>query len=61
MQSSTVMAFRKRMKSHGYTDISIYKVRPFHGFYRVRAIEPLAQTVVTVWMNAAEMHNAFRF
>lgn len=61
MQSTTVMAFRKRMKSHGYTEISIYKIRPFTGNYLVFAREPLTNSYVSVRMTEIAMGNAFRF
>ena len=61
MQDPIVMAFRKRMKSHGYTEIMIYKMRPFHGRYYVSALEPLSHTQVSVKFGHSDMHNAFRF
>lgn len=61
MQDPIVMAFRKRMKSHGYTRIEIYKMRPFSGFYLVKAVEPLSSACVSVKMDHVDMHNAFRF
>ena len=61
MQDPVVMAFRKRMKHHGYTEIEIYKLRPFDGRYLVRAIEPLSHTKVSVKFDHVDMHNAFRF
>ena len=60
LQSPTVMAFRKRLKSFGYKEISIYKIRPFDGYYIVSAIEPLSGTKVSVKMGLCEMHNLFK-
>ena len=61
LQDPIVMAFRKRMKSCGYTDITIYKMSPFNGFYRVSAVEPLSKAKVSVKYDLCDMHNAFRF
>ncbi len=43
MQDSILLAFRKRLKKRGYTDISIVRA-PSEGkdYYRVYANEPLA-------------------
>lgn len=60
LQSPTVMAFRKRLKSFGYKEISIYKIRPFAGYYLVSAIEPLSGTKVSVKMGLCMMQNSFR-
>lgn len=61
MQNSIVMAFRKRMKSHGYTDIKIYKMRPFNGYYFVTAVEPLSRTKVSAKLDHYDMNIGFRF
>lgn len=61
MQSPIVMAFRKRMKSHGYTEIQIFKMRPFNGFYLVTAVEPLSHVKVSAKLDYFDMTNAFRF
>ena len=61
MQDPVVMAFRKRMKHHGYTEIEICKMRPFNGIYLVRAIEPLSHTRVSVQLTLAGMQQHFRF
>ena len=61
LQNPIVMAFRKRMKSHGYTEIEIYKKSPFHGVYSVRAVEPLASLRVSCDYTHAQMEHAFRF
>ncbi len=61
MQNSIVMAFRKRMKSCGYTEISIYKLRPFNGYYLVTAVEPLSHMKVSAKFDHFDMNAAFRF
>ena len=61
MQDPIVMAFRKRMKSYGYTEIKIYKLRPFNGKYLVTAVEPLAHVQVSVKFDHYDMNGAFRF
>ena len=61
MQDPIVMAFRKRMKSHGYTSIEIYKMRPFNGYYSVTAVEPLSHVKVSVKFDHIDMNNSFRF
>ena len=47
-QSTILLAFRKRLKKRGYTDIHIYNTYQFdkegkrdYSFYCVRAVEPL--------------------
>lgn len=61
MQNTIVMAFRKRMKSHGYTQIEIRQKRPFQGVYLVRAVEPLSSARVSCDYTHAQMYHAFRF
>lgn len=61
MQDPVVMAFRKRMKSHGYSHIKIYKLRPFNGMYLVTAVEPLSHVTVSVKFDHFDMNGAFRF
>lgn len=61
MQDPIVMAFRKRMKSHGYSQIKIYKLRPFNGKYLVTAVEPLSYVSVSVIFDHYDMNAAFRF
>lgn len=53
-QPVEVMAFRKRLKKRGYTDISI-SWDTDQEVYRVRAREPLAEEMVERWMNRWEM------
>ncbi len=59
-QSCTVMAFRKRLRSYGYTCIQIYKAECYVDVYDVVAIEPLGGVRISVRMSIAEMYNAFR-
>ena len=59
-QSCTVMAFRKRMKSYGYTQIEIRKIRGYIDKYKIRAIEPLAEILITIELTSTEMDKAFR-
>lgn len=59
-QSNTVMAFRKRMKSYGYTQIEIIKIRGYIDKYKIRAIEPLAEILITIELTSTEMDKAFR-
>lgn len=61
MQAPIVMAFRKRMKACGYTQIEIYKKRPFNGVYLVSAVEPLVHVRVRADYDHFAMHNSFRF
>lgn len=59
-QSCTVMAFRKRLKSYGYTNIEITKIRGHLDTYKVRAVEPLGKTLITVEYTTTEMNHSFR-
>ena len=54
-QDHILLAFRKRLRKRGYTDIHIYNTyiidengKKDYSFYRVDAIEPLAKTKVCV-------------
>lgn len=59
-QCNTVMAFRKRLKSYGYTDIRIIKIKGHFNLYKIYAVEPLAKTCVSIEMDTVQMHNCFR-
>lgn len=64
MQSITVMAFRKRLKIRGYSDISISRVYEDGRYidrYVITAFEPLAGSGVTTEMSELEMYYAMRF
>lgn len=56
-QPCYVMAFRKRLKSFGYTNVSIVFS---HGFYVVSAIEPLSSISVHVRLSPDEIYLMFR-
>ena len=57
MQSSTVMAFRKRLKSRGYTDICIKRAEKHSDInYTVTAVEPLTRAVVSCEYDLGAMH-----
>ena len=67
-QSRIIMAFRKRAKSFGYTNISI-KYSPFAPeargkntikTYQVYALEPLGGLPVKVFLTEQEMYHKFR-
>ena len=60
-QETYVMAFRKRMKSFGYADITIKCLSKKHPEkYQVTAVEPLAGCRITVYYNLYQMNTAFR-
>lgn len=62
-QGTVVMAFRKRAKRWGYTDIQIYKYfrdgKWVPGMYLVEATGPLAGEHIRVVLDVSEM--ALRF
>lgn len=54
-QNHILLAFRKRLKKRGYTDIHIYNTynidengKKDYSYYEVNAIEPLSNTRVSV-------------
>lgn len=57
-QPNLVMAFRARLVTSGYTNISISKIRRFNDqdVYRVLAVEPLAGNPVWRDMDLVEMY-----
>lgn len=57
-QDVIVMAFRKRLRLRGYTQISIKQLRP--DLYLVSAVEPLAGFGVQLEMSLFDMRNAIR-
>lgn len=66
MQNCIILAFRKRLKKRGYTDISVFQVkhpltRRFTGNYLVRAVEPLSGVAVSRECTLEYMDHAFRF
>jgi ppGpp synthetase/RelA/SpoT-type nucleotidyltranferase len=59
MQNNTVMAFRKRLKNLGYTEISIKRKNYYDGFfYTVSAIEPLAGVRIICEYDRNQMNSA---
>lgn len=64
MQRPVIMAFRKRLKSFGYSNVSICqkkkdgKVIP--GIYTVSAVEPLAGNPVSAEYSVSRMAHSFR-
>lgn len=58
-QSITIMAFRKRLKKRGYSDISIcWNAKK--KLYKVTAVEPLAGKPVTAYRSEGWMALAMR-
>lgn len=60
MQDNVVMAFRKRLKKRGYTDISI-KYNKKKDIYNIKAIEPLGHLCICVDYSITAMYDSFRF
>ena len=65
MQDKILLAFRKRLKNRGYTDISIYRVAVIEdGFrklkYQVSCKEPLNKTPVIVTHELIQFHYLLR-
>lgn len=59
MQSTVVMAFRKRAKKLGYRDIHIQKISTT--LYRVSAVEPLGGNRIMIDYTECEMCNALHY
>ena len=59
-ENNVIMAFRKRMKFHGYGEIHIKSLGQDLQ-YRVSGIEPLSGTFVERILSVYEMQDAFRF
>ena len=63
-QDHDVMAFRKRLKSAGYTDIHIYRdnswINRDRDLYNVSAVEPLAGKRVCVSLSVVQMYHGFQ-
>lgn len=63
-QNNEVMAFRKRLKGYGYTEIKIVRALDdkgalLPGMYEVEAVEPLSKTAVGIRLSVGSM--AFMF
>ncbi len=61
MQSPIVMAFRKRLKKRGYTEISIKMIKEDNQSYIVSAIEPLAHQKIIATYSIIGMCNSFKW
>ena len=59
MQPAVVMAFRKRLKSYGYSNISIKKNEKTDD-YKVTAVEPLSGATVSSDYTRIRMSHSFR-
>lgn len=64
-QSPVIMAFRKRLKNAGYTEVSIVSLadetaKAAQRQYSVRAKEPLAGEIVRRQCTEIEMYHMFR-
>ena len=63
-QEHKVMAFRKRLKSAGYTNIRIFRddswINRDRDLYIVSAVEPLAGQTVRVSLSSTQMYHAFQ-
>ena len=64
-QSTTIMAFRKRLAFRGYTNISIKKIKGYEALqkpdtYKITATEPLGKTTVTTEYSTEKMPHSFR-
>ena len=63
MQDPILLAFRKRLKKRGYTNISIYQTDSItgeKGYYRVDCNEPLANTRISAVYPLATFHKLMR-
>lgn len=66
MQCPVLLAFRKRLKKRGYTDIHIVRCdKPENAvddgeYYRVTAVEPLAGEKISKVVNVIQFHYMIR-
>lgn len=60
MQNVHILAFRKRLKKRGYTNISIKKKKD-SDLYIVSAVEPLAKVDIVTSYSIYDMSKSFRF
>ena len=60
-QSPVIMAFRKRLKKRGYTDISIVRVYGYMDRFKVSACDPLFHRYGHIELTLTEMFDLFRF
>ncbi len=54
-QSADVMAFRKRMRNRGYTDIHIHEVKDKPCIFLVSAIEPACRVRISAEVDFRSM------
>lgn len=54
MQPKAILAFRKRLKTCGYTNVKIYASRRFDGYYEISAIEPLGRRRIEVCLSLGQ-------
>lgn len=62
-QNKTIMAFRKRLKNAGYTEITIYKIYKngkWTNEYEIQANEPLGDTRIKIKLHEIDLHKKFR-
>lgn len=57
-QNNIVMAFRKRLKKRGYSDVSIFRLRS--GRYRVSAVDPLVGILLVKFFTLEELNQMMR-
>lgn len=64
MQNHVVMAFRKRLKSFGYSSVSICQKKvdgkTVPSVYIVRAVEPLGGNPIKAEYSISRMNHSFR-
>lgn len=59
-QDAILLAFRKRLKKRGYSDIHIYKSKELPQHYITEAREPLAHTKVKIEDHIVNYHYKMR-
>jgi len=61
MQGNVIKAFRKRMKRHGYTEISIKQLHyGSNDLYLVTAKDPLSGVIIKVKKDVSQMPKLLR-
>ncbi len=56
MQDKIVLAFRKRLRNCGYTQITIKKSDFYDGYYDVSAVEPLGHILIKVRLSLGDCY-----
>lgn len=63
-QNTNIMAFRKRLKSHGYKEIEIKQAKDekgkIPGQFDIKAIEPLSKTEVKTRLTISAISMLFK-